>query len=93
MKTYGTLSPTAEAKKLGISKSELAKRHKASNKTTTKKTTTKKATPKYDPKKDPILRNIEEKKKREKQRKSDDPFGFKKSLNINQLPYYLGGKK
>ena len=35
MKTYGTHSPTARAKKLGISKSELAKRYKASLKDNT----------------------------------------------------------
>ena len=73
MKTYGTLSPTAKAKKLGISKSELAKRYKASNKT-------KKAKSTYDPKKDPILRNIKKRKEEKKQRKSDDPLGIKKNL-------------
>ena len=76
MKTYGTLSPTAKAKKLGISKSELAKRYKASNKT-------KKAKSTYDPKKDPILRNIKKRKEEKKQRKSDDPLGIKKNFKKN----------
>ena len=41
MKTYGTHNPTADAKKAGMTKKELAAKHKASKTTTTPSTTTK----------------------------------------------------